>query len=211
MKQIYKNAPPNSFLSWQNLRSDNWSPEYPLLRNPEKRVLLQSLLSEQGWVCCYCGMRISETNSHIEHFRPQERYGALQLEYENLFASCVRETVPPDPLHCGHGKGSSFDESLYISPLSDACEMRFRYTDVGEITGADSKDLAARYMIEILNIDLPLRIYRREVIASLDSEFLLSATPEELRRICDANRTPDEFGRLPDLGHVLARYIEGLT
>jgi uncharacterized protein (TIGR02646 family) len=51
-------------------------------------------------------------DSHVEHFRPQEHFQALQLDYANLHASCIRQTLPGRPLHCGHAKGSDFDNDL---------------------------------------------------------------------------------------------------
>lgn len=128
MKHIVKRDPPAAFESWKALENADWTPTYSNLQNPEKRLLHDSLLSEQGWLCCYCGRRIGLNDSHIEHFRPRESRGDLELEYLNLHASCVRETRPREPPHCGHAKGSVFREDQYVSPLSPDCEGRFIYT-----------------------------------------------------------------------------------
>jgi uncharacterized protein (TIGR02646 family) len=113
------------------------------LQNPEKRVLHQALLDEQGQLCCYCGRSITLADSHIEHFRPQEQREDLALDFENLLAACIRETEPGAPLHCGHAKGHDFDEGRHVSPLDPTCESRFGYLLTGAIV---SKDAGASYM-----------------------------------------------------------------
>jgi hypothetical protein len=77
MKHVTKGAAPQEFETWKALANADWQPTYDNLCNPEKRVLHESLLREQGWVCCYCGQAVALHDSHVEHFRPQERRGDL--------------------------------------------------------------------------------------------------------------------------------------
>ena len=212
MKHVVKRTAPAKFEAWKSLAGETWQPSYPDLRNPEKKALHQALLKEQGGVCCYCGRRISLEDSHIEHFRPQELREDLALEYTNLFASCIRETKPGAPLHCGHAKGSAFDEVNHVSPLDPGCEQRFIYSLNGAILPTQVRDEAARYMSQLLRLDLEfLRNRRQEVLALVfDPEFLDTASDEELRKLADAYRTHDGDGNLEGFGHVLARYVEQL-
>ena len=94
-------------------------------------------------------------DSHVEHFHPRNRYPGLQLDYQNLLCSCVREQSPGEPDHCGHKKASWFDEQMLISPLQEGCETRFRFTANGEIHPRSSSDVAALTTIEKLALDLP--------------------------------------------------------
>lgn len=55
--------------------------------NP-KRSLQQALLKEQGYICCYCGKRITEDNVVIEHFFPKTENRDCTFNYYNLHASC---------------------------------------------------------------------------------------------------------------------------
>ena len=64
------------------------TPKYKDLDIPVKEQLVQSLLREQGYTCCYCMGRIDESNMRIEHWRPQSRFPDEQLEYRNLLAAC---------------------------------------------------------------------------------------------------------------------------
>jgi uncharacterized protein (TIGR02646 family) len=149
-------------------------------------------------------------NSHIEHFRPQHGYPRLELSYENLFASCLRALKPGLPLHCGHAKADDFDEDNHLSPLEAACESRFMYTQLGAILPADPSDARAKYMASLLAIDTPfLRDARAAVLNSvLDADFLATASAQELQQLRDAFRHHDDEGKLPEFGHVVARYAE---
>lgn len=211
MKRVVKSAEPQVFTEWKEKANDDWQPSYGTLQNPEKRALHEALIAEQGYVCCYCGRTISLTDSHIEHFLPQEDYGHLALEYVNLHASCIRELEPGAPLHCGHAKGSDLDEEKCISPVAQDCEQRFMYSrQDGAIYPTDKSDGAAVYMAELLKLDLRfLRDRRTAVLKSVfDDQFMSSASNHELNKLIEAYRRPDADGRVVAFGHVLARYAE---
>ena len=211
MRHFSKETPPAEFEAWKARTNDDWQPSYSNLQNPEKKKLHEALLNEQRGVCCYCGRSISIADSHIEHFRPQEHYESLALNYENLFASCIREKEPGNPLHCGHAKENSFDEEKHISPLDPTCEGRFAYTPEGAILPAKATDENAKYMSNLLKLDIEfLQNRRAEVLQQVfDAAFLDSATTAELERLAQAYRATTNGGRV-SFGHVVARYAEQL-
>lgn len=208
MKYVIKGQSPVSFEQWKGQANEEWQPSYSLLANPEKRELHQTLLVEQGWVCCYCGRGIEIEKSHIEHFRPQEHYSELELCFENLHASCLRQLEPRTPLSCGHAKKSDFDETRFISPQDPKCESRFKYNALGEIIPADASDQSAVYMIGLLKLDSPeLKGQRFEAIEkALPPTFLATLSDEELKLMRDKYRAPDPDGKLTPFGHVVSRY-----
>jgi uncharacterized protein (TIGR02646 family) len=216
MKHVVKGAAPRSFEDWKVNGDDNWNPTYADLQNPEKRDVHEALVREQLFVCCYCGRSITFLDSHIEHFRPQggpqSVWRHLDLSYENMHASCVRETQPGLPLHCGHAKAGEFCESLHISPLDPDCEKRFVYALDGGIAGIHASDLSAVYMVTLLRLDVPLlRSYRQEVLTRVfDIAFLGSATTEELQILRDRFCQSDAGGHAVSWGHVVARYADQL-
>lgn len=209
MKLVQKQKAPESFEQWKAQANDDWQPTYADLQNPEKAQLQEALLSEQGWVCCYCGRSIERANSHIEHFQPQEHYPDRALRYNNLYASCIRETSPGTPLHCGHGKGNNFDEARAISPTDLDCERQFRYTLDGQILPENEK---AAYMRDLLKLDIEFLNDRRAAVLQgvFDNDFLENASTDELRRLREGYKRPDADGHLPDFGHIVARYAEQL-
>ena len=209
MKRVLKGTEPASFTDWKASANDDWTPTYPTLQNPQKRELHEALLVEQGFFCCYCGREIEAFSSHIEHFRPQENFEDLALEYHNLHASCLRETLPGNPLHCGHRKDNWFEEMLHISPVDEDCELRFRYLLTGEIQPTSSEDLPAAMMIEVLALDIAYLNNRRQnaIGAVFDDEFLLSVSDEELNHLVNVIRST-EISNQQAFDHIIARYAE---
>jgi uncharacterized protein (TIGR02646 family) len=208
MKFIVKTEEPSKFREWKGKANEDWQPTYATLQNPEKRALHETLLREQGAVCCYCGRNVTLDNSHIEHFRPQEHWEELALDYANLHCSCIRDTSPGMPLHCGHRKGCLFDEEKVISPMDAGCEKRFFYTLLGKVGALDD---GAKYMVALLGLDIEFLANRREEVLRgvFDDDFVISATAQELETIRDRFRHPED-GVSPHFGHVVARYADQL-
>jgi uncharacterized protein (TIGR02646 family) len=208
MRHVVKGSEPTSFSSWKDLDCDDWHPTYGNLQNPQKQQLHLALIDEQGGTCCYCGREINLLNSHIEHFWPQ-RYVALALLYENLFASCIREVNPTLPVHCGHLKDDWFDESNHISPRDASCEQQFTYTADGQILPTSG---AAAEMLEVLGLDNDLLQGRRKAVlaAVFDPMFISTATQSELHqlRLAYGTRRPD--GSFLPFFHVVTRYSQQL-
>jgi uncharacterized protein (TIGR02646 family) len=99
MRYIKKQEAPPEFTEWKAQENEDWKPFWNSkatnFRNPQKEIVHQSLLTEQGYICCYCQRRINLNNSHIEHFKPKDEscYPELSLEYTNFLASCQKERI----------------------------------------------------------------------------------------------------------------------
>ena len=162
MKTIYKNDEPQEILQWKskfknkNGRVPRYSDLNEVENLPHKIFLKNSLISEQGHICCYCCKPIDTKNSHIEHIRPKERneYRAISLEYENLLASC--QGYHDREENCGHSKDNAFNEELFVSPLEENCESLFEFSDRGKIKAVDGNERAG-YTIELLNLDTTVK------------------------------------------------------
>lgn len=186
MKYIKKCEEPEEFSNWKALENDNWKPSWDNFQVPQKPAVHDALLREQGYICCYCGMRITRDGSHIEHLKPRSAYPHLALEYTNLMASCQGESEepPPVPVHCGHKKKYWYDDNLMVSPLGKNCTDFFRYSGSGEILPSDDPDRkVAATTIEKLGLDIDkLRAMRREAIDAvlLDIDEL---TPKQIQQL----------------------------
>ena len=84
MKYIEKNNEPQIFTEWKN----SGTKTYSNLRNLVKSELKNTLLLEQGYICCYCESKILSDNSHIEHLDPQCNNNGNDLDFNNLLCSC---------------------------------------------------------------------------------------------------------------------------
>jgi uncharacterized protein (TIGR02646 family) len=204
MRYIKKGWEPSSLTAWKAQKSDNWQPTYSDLRGEEKQDVYAALLQEQGYACCYCGMRISQDACHIEHLKPQSLFPDLTLDYANLLASCMgtgSELKPEDKLatgehsgkHCGRKRGNWYDAELMVSPLLEDCADYFRYTAAGEIlpTHEQTMQAAAQTTIQQLNLNYsPLQTVRQATIASILT-ILPELTSEEVQKFINGYAQPN--------------------
>lgn len=212
MRHIVKGEAPPELQEWKGLASEEWQPSFASLQNPQKSVLKQALLREQGHLCCYCNGPVEDRDSHIEHFRPQSLFPELELDYANLHVSCQSNQARGLALHCGMAKGEWFDSQLTLSPLADDIEQRLRYSDDGHVYPADPADAAAEASISHLALDCPLLIDKREntIRGVLDEEFLASADMEDLEHLLHALQQADGRGHLMPYVLALRQQVEGL-
>ena len=173
MKRIAKDPEPEVFSQWKANDRMAHRPRWKRVPTPIKQKVHESLMQEQGFLCCYCETSVTANESHIEHFRPR-RYRDRQLDYDNLLCSCQRELSQGEPRHCGNGKGSWFDEKRLVSPLESDCEDRFQFTANGDIFPRQSNDAGAKVTIRKLGLNIPkLRALRA---AAVDEMYRLSQT-----------------------------------
>lgn len=213
MKYVQKGEEPSSFAIWKALATEDWIPTYSDLRGQEKADLQDSLLADQGYICCYCGIQINQENSHIEHLPSQSSFVDLAdaINYHHLLASCgiseqwrknkyQKEWTKERFEHllscsdrCGIKRG---DRPLPISPLQFDCEAFFRYdASNGAIRAKEDFDQseAAPATIAILNLDTQkLRDLRK---AAIDTATLISEelTEEELVKFFKEKNQRGEF------------------
>ncbi|MEA1907846.1 MAG: retron system putative HNH endonuclease [Euryarchaeota archaeon] len=154
MKHIVKDQNTPLFDKWMALANEDWQPTYEDLRDPEKKEVKESLMTEQGHICCYCERRLTDDDSHIEHFNPQSNNAVNPLDYANMLCSCQDRLEKGEPRHCGVLKDNWFDDQLLVSPLDLGCGGHFAYTADGKIKPAKKSYDAARMTIEKLGLDI---------------------------------------------------------
>ncbi|RWC29994.1 TIGR02646 family protein [Mesorhizobium sp. M8A.F.Ca.ET.207.01.1.1] len=192
MKFVEKGEEPDELVSWKADGDVDWVPTYAGLAGEPKQALHAALLAEQGWLCCYCESQIDDSDSHIEHLRPQSDPLVDALDFSNLLCSCQRVTRKGDPLHCGNAKGNWYDAALFVVPIDPTCEARFDYTGNGRILPAQQGDAAAEETIKKLALDIPnLRARRTEVL----TPFLDDLTDDELRLFVTGYLVKGQDGR----------------
>lgn len=193
MKYIKKSFTPRKLKDWfNNLEKDengcliNCRYDGDLPSDVHKE-LRQFLLEEQGFLCCYTGLRIDDDTSHIEHIKPQsiskkDPHDHDDVNYYNMLAAYPK---PPNiPKRETKTKKSLFgaifreDKELSVSPLCPDCQRKFSFDLDGGIESAnpdtknqeDRKDDASK-TIRALNLDHSSLVDMRKV--AID-EFLYS-------------------------------------
>lgn len=211
-------------LEWKRKNEPLWEfskLDWKDFKNPYKAQLLDVLLEEQGYICCYCGRRISKDSSHIDHLKPKSQtrnpsYAHLVVTYSNLLASCNgyteeqeseykeklrqrRDTPRLSQEFCGAKKDDWYDADLTVSPLIENCAEYFTYTGAGEIqarTVDPTKEKAAQETISRLGLNNPnLERSRKNVIKdTLKLIHNQRLSIQEIQKLIQGHDKPDRKG-----------------
>lgn len=211
MKHIDKGSEPEALRSWKEqwtrpevLKWDDLPPDVG-------KVMKHGLFDEQGHLCCYCGRRIIEHDSHIEHLVPRSPKTGdpnLTFAWNNLLASCQKNLVRGDPRHCGTSKGDWYDVHLMVSPLDESCERRFRYELDGRVKEAVSTDTSARETMARLQLDCAhLRALRKKAIESL---FEIELNREDCEKLRQAYQCRNALGQFEPFCFVILAALDAL-
>ncbi len=200
MKYIKKRVEPQELGHWKakaKQQSVGVNYDYQNLPAPPKGIVQDSLMREQGYICCYCCQRIATDTSHIEHLNPQnpalknESEPDLSLDYKNMLASCG--SGKDLPKHCGQKKGN---QAIKVSPIQPNCEVFFSYTGRGEIRPQANNTVeqvdAAQQTIEILGLnDYDLKEGRTQALEFLRSQFPQGLTTTQVSKRAEKIRNLD--------------------
>ena len=165
-----------------------------------RKRLRHQLVKEQGQICCYCMNRITCNTAHIEHFWPKEKFLDMDLEYDNLLASCNGEgSIIVSDEHCGHRKLNWWREDM-ISPTDIEVEKMFHYSPDGRIHGVRGRETSniAQQMITNLGLDsYHLERNRRQAIESSEVFDEEEYTDEDIRSFIEYYSNMDNGGYVP--------------
>jgi len=134
MKSIRKQREPLSLVSHRLTQHATYA-------NLDKTEVRDSLLQEQGYICCYCMRRIPEKSSNpgckIEHYLCQEENGDKELQYSNMLLACTgQEGLPYRLQTCDSHKGNLI---LTCNPTARGnIELLIKYKSNGEIYSNDA-------------------------------------------------------------------------
>jgi uncharacterized protein (TIGR02646 family) len=215
VKRILKDPEPECLIAWK-LENVDLSPTYrDDFQGSPKKDTHCALILEQGYICCYCQSRIDRRSSHIEHFKPLSVFPELQLDYQNLHASCecggyhsgqseCDEAMFADEIevnyegskHCGQLKDYKYDENL-ISPLDPECEAYFYYNGAGDIRPSNDaeKTHAAEITIDALGLNSKSLTGRRKKAFDGALFDIDSLSTDEGRQLIEDFNQKDENGR----------------
>lgn len=209
MKYIKKFSPPSELISYRNSAGASYD---DLVANHHDiyEITRLSLAEEQGYICCYCGQRITGfEGTQIEHVFPKgtAAYGTMQLDYEtNLIACCdggkyerkIDLSIPVDDLHCDTKKSNN---PIPVTPLNPLCEEKFLFNIDGDIFGVSAD---AEATIEILNLKSPILKNMRKAAIDYYSQFPPTNWNEELEKLKHKNSN----NQFTEFCFVLKQYIE---
>ena len=209
MKYIKKKAPPVELVAYRNTLGASYQDLYNN-HNDIWELTRLSLAEEQGYICCYCGRRITGfQGTQIEHIfaKGTTAYEKMQLDYEtNLLACCdggkyerkLNPSIPSTDLYCDTPKDTT---PIPVTPLNPLCEEKFLYASDGDIVGVGAD---AEATIEILNLTSHILKNKRKYAIDAYSMFPNVDWEKEHERLNNKNAN----GEYTEFCFVLQSYIE---
>lgn len=209
MKYIVKREAPCSLVKYK----ENADATFDNMPADVRENLKKALLSEQGFLCCYCGDRIlCDNHTIIEHLKPKgiPEYSCLQLDYMNLLCSCdggeaerrgkSKREKKLFPSHCDDKKNNN---ELPLTPLDIHIEDCFSYDEDGHIYG-NCKE--AKDAIEVLNLDCSTIVNRRK--AAIGAYIGLKLTSAEWTATIERLSTRNQSGFFEPYCFAVIYYIK---
>jgi uncharacterized protein (TIGR02646 family) len=177
MIRIEKTNEPKSDTIWKALACPEWEPTWGNLQNPQKSELLAQLIKDQKGICCYCECKITPENSHIEHITPRSIGLDIKLSYENLLASCLKETAKGVPLTCGKERGNWNNVNSYLNPCDAQSSQRLKYSMDGKVSGEPC--LHDEFILE-LKLNSSKKVSSRKAAAAI---FSIDDSSDDAKKI----------------------------
>lgn len=212
MRHIDKTTPPKEFEDYCKTPGAS----YEGLSGDPKKKLRKRLVEDQGYICCYCGMEISDDeHTKIEHVQCQKDHGDLALCFDNMLASCdggdgdretynraskiLRRTMEKHQQHCDAKKG---ERDIPVSPLDADVESFITYFDDGSVKGYGEQ---GKKLIQTLGLDVKyLQTLRKNAIES----YLENPIDDLETEINKLNTLVD--GRYQPFCFVISQYLSDL-
>lgn len=167
---------------------NNHGISYSNFYGKNKDLLRDELLKEQGYVCCFCGIRIKHQcldnsndtfefiniesinlqtfqshGSRISHIIPQKIDPSLSMKYSNLCLSCDTQNTNPKIRHCDESQKNNIIE---ITPLQEDCISFFQFSVDGKIKASRKKSKTdqkkANNTISVLHLNEPSLVQKRK-------------------------------------------------
>jgi uncharacterized protein (TIGR02646 family) len=136
-----------------------------------KQAIVRQRLKDQGYLCAYTMVGISEKNCHVEHIVPRSDSNARQQSEETVRYDNMLACYPQDDSKgkCPFGAHAREDRPLPLTPLDATCEKRMRFRKNGQIEPLNSNDLGVSNILDeegnLLRLNHPrLVLWRREAI-----------------------------------------------
>ena len=171
MIRITKSEEPSSLAAYRRVKNATFKD----MPNNVKDDLRQSLINEQGGLCCYCMRRVPAGDTKfpgmkIEHFKCQDHNKNDQLVYRNLFAACWGGELDKDELqHTCDTKKRNSDITTF-NLLTTDFDRVIRYLEDGTIHATDEG--IDEEMNSILNLNNQSLRNRRQAVRKAVSDTL---------------------------------------
>ncbi|OKP95026.1 hypothetical protein [Paenibacillus sp. P46E] len=185
----------------------------------EKDALKNQLLEEQGYLCAYCMGHIGSDKKRwwsevgIEHYKCQEEYKELELDYENMLAVCkISKGKRISEQHCDVSKGG---QSLHFNPQIKGHIETLTYSEGELLSKVQEYNMEVNDILGLNRGYLPSN--RRDILndAVLHAKKFIGLygnNNDTLTRILKIYNNTDKYGRKkPYCGIVITYFHEKIS
>ncbi len=218
MRRITKGNEPSTFATYRREAGATFGS----LPSEEKEELRESLVKEQGGLCCYCMCRIPEVagkypGMKIEHFKSQSRYPSEQLVYRNLFGACWGNGQGnllngSHPQTCDTFRSKKNEDIKSFNLLTSDLELEIRYLRNG--TMQSQRDDLNDEIKTILNLNDQSLCGRREGVRDGVSNQLRKldakgkVAKKVIQKLIDDFKSRDKDGNFKEFYPVAVYHLE---
>ena len=200
MRKIQKTEPPQEFIDFCKSMT---GVSFENLSGEPKNALRKRLLEDQGYICCYCGRRVDDSNTKIEHIKPQKLFPELSLDFKNMLASCDggekdRSEGAKKNEHGTHCDAKKGNQIIPCSPLEDVEEL-FHYFADGTVVGTGN----GYDTVNILGLNTQFLVHQRKAAIESYKIYPPQNWSDEYKRLL---RRKDD-GKFVEYCFVLQSYI----
>lgn len=211
MRWIQKRNEPRELTEWRARYKNDTNFGYDLLRGSRDviKTVTDSLLTEQGWLCAYTGLRIDENRCHIEHIKAQDYCTPEEtVQYTNILACCPAPNPQAATSYGAEKKGNwppPEEQYLFVSPLERTCETRFLFNLQGEISSPEGDNAAVKTICKLGLNDDELIDWRKGAIKGLlkNNSLRLSDARKRLKQL-----ETQQDGHLEEFCFVLVQALK---
>jgi uncharacterized protein (TIGR02646 family) len=219
MKYINKGKEPQTLQTLKNMAGRNFIPSFDNLPPNVIYEIINNLLLEQGFLCCYCMNEIAPDSAKLVHFLP---FKDEMLNYSNMYLACnYSNHLPPSQQHCYIKKESNLIPKYMADPQ---CSDYFRYNTLGEILPSGTfrtlKKCTDNYRkltpvqqavlsaIDILNLNSErLKDQRKALLTQLATSYRW-ATKAQVQQAIINFGSRDKQGRFKRFCEVILYYLK---
>jgi uncharacterized protein (TIGR02646 family) len=220
MKYIEKGSGPKELSEWFNAdpldekgnkifdeKGSKINRRYGQIPADIRAKVIEALLKEQGYICCYTGIRISEVNMHVEHLKPQS-ISKQNGDHDDIAYSNMLAAYPRGGCQFGaRAREDWYDLENFIHPLNRLCETVFKFDLEGcihPVADIDNDSPAKRTIAKLKLDHESIEEMRRQAIDEVffPEDSILSEA--KLRRIIDTGYSVrDSKGRYPHFCFII--------
>jgi uncharacterized protein (TIGR02646 family) len=221
MKYIEKSGEPRSLTNLKMLNYPKFKPSFDNLPPTVLNEIIQQLLKDQGYICCYTMDEITPETAELVLFYPHKFFVTKELSYDNMYLALKQPPKLPDNLKMGYTSKGNTVIPNYLADIR--CSTYFRYNTLGEMipTGTfrtvrkckdNFKKLTPEQQmvmntIDVLNLNADNLKQQRKAILQQVTELVRKVSKAQIQEVVAKLFKKDKAGKYRRFCEVMIYYL----